>query len=230
MKLETAVQKVIRDWLEGGKNRSLKSMSRKTGLSYPTVRRIERAEGQPQHASVIKILEVALGSAERIQNFLLEFMPEYVPVVAEKAKIGLGYISARSNSPVHVSIFRELGFGSRAIDSLVEKFGPSTAAAVSDLIADGLAIQEEGVVKSTEVRVTNVDFTREAIHQMADHLDFNLPGNEGDFAHLDLNLAGAQAIHEAVCELKLKLAKIRANSDYQGGSKKVAFSVLMTMY
>lgn len=72
------LRQVIDKYLDGHRSRSLATLSRATGVSYTTLRRLYQREGNPTAEPVLKIVDVALTNAQRLQ-----FINRYYPEIAE---------------------------------------------------------------------------------------------------------------------------------------------------
>lgn len=79
--LTDEIRGVIDRYLSGHRNRSLSSLSRASGVSYTTIRRLYQREGNPTAEPVLKIVDAALNNDEKI-----EFINRHYPEIAVTIK------------------------------------------------------------------------------------------------------------------------------------------------
>lgn len=79
--LTDEIRGVIDRYLSGYRNRSLSSLSRASGVSYTTIRRLYQREGNPTAEPVLKIVDAALNNDEKI-----EFIHRHYPEIAVTIK------------------------------------------------------------------------------------------------------------------------------------------------
>ena len=91
--LSDNLRNVIDRYLNGHRNRSLATLSRASGVSYTTLRRLYQREGNPTAEPVLKIVDVALNNEEKLE-FIRRYYPEIVVNVS-----GLQAGVFASNSP-----------------------------------------------------------------------------------------------------------------------------------
>ena len=232
MQLVFALQNEIRMWLEGGRNRSLKGLAKKSGLGYSTIRRIESGEAQPQPHTAMKIVRVTRESAEQIHGWVLENIPEYSSHSEPSANLGVIYRAFDKSSATHAGVFRELNFGACRESDLATKFGPGTKQAVEDFVSAKIALKNESEVQLSESNVfvhNNENFVRELSKQNIDNFNPNLPGNVGFIEYLSTDDAGANAIYYLMMEFEERLEKLRREHS-KGGDRKIGVSGMMTMF
>lgn len=75
--LSEDVRGVIEKYLEGHRSRSLATLSRSSGVSYTTLRRLYQREGHPTAEPVLKIVDATLTNDQK-----LEFLNRYYPEIA----------------------------------------------------------------------------------------------------------------------------------------------------
>ncbi|MBM4250755.1 MAG: hypothetical protein FJ146_02165 [Deltaproteobacteria bacterium] len=75
--LSENLRNVIDRYLNGHRSRSLATLSRASGVSYTTLRRLYQREGNPTAEPVLKIIDVALSTEEK-----LDFIKRYYPEIA----------------------------------------------------------------------------------------------------------------------------------------------------
>ncbi len=71
------LRSAIDRYLDGHRNRSLATLSRASGVSYTTIRRLYQREGNPTAEPVLKIIDAALSNEEKI-----EFINRHYPEIA----------------------------------------------------------------------------------------------------------------------------------------------------
>ncbi len=230
MNLEMALQKVISEWLSEKKGRSLRLLARKSGLSYPTIFRMSKAEGSFQNPNILRVIQLIFVKAEQVRGFVAEWMPESLPLADEFAKAGVQFVNVSQVSPLMVRIARDVAFKDMDEKSLLERYGSSGANALEKLVENGI-LEKSGnkiTLSSREQSVSSQEYTREAIKQNSEELDLNLPGHFAVATIDGLNLEGSIAIYNLVENFALNLAKLRLDPAYKG-DKKVAVSALMTL-
>lgn len=231
MKLELELQKVMAQWLSEKKGRSLRLLSRKSGLSYPTILRMSKADGSFINANILKVLQALFPKAKDFRVFVSDHMPEYLELADEYSKADVQFVSPNQVSPIMVRIWRELCFGSCTEDEIFKIFGMSGKMAVERLVESKIVIRNEGKLELAHEaqHMNSIEFIRELIKQVADNLDFNVRGNIAHLANEGLNLQGSIAAYELVEKFVLDINKIRLNPEFKG-DRKVAISALMTIF
>lgn len=73
--LTEELRRVIDRYLDGHRSRSLATLSRASGVSYTTIRRLYQREGNPTAEPVLKIVDAALTNDEKVQ-FINRHYPE----------------------------------------------------------------------------------------------------------------------------------------------------------
>ena len=79
--LSEDLRHVIDRYLNGHRSRSLATLSRASGVSYTTLRRLYQREGNPTAEPVLKIVDVALNNEEKLQ-FIHRYYPEILANVS----------------------------------------------------------------------------------------------------------------------------------------------------
>lgn len=232
MSLEIALQKVIKDWLLEGKSRNLKSLSRQTDLSYPTIRRIYKLEGQPLITTVVRVLNVCLGTADKTKGFLTEWMPDYSAYLDHDADSNTVYIPVQNANPFHVAIVRDVTFSSLTKQALLEKHGLSAVPALEQLLSSGVLVEINNVIelKHYSTYIPTQEFAKESAKQIAENTDINLQGNIIDTSFELLTLEDSRDLYNAFLDFKAELARLKAKKIKGGGTKKIAYSINLTMY
>lgn len=139
MTLLLALQSEIKRWQEGGRNRTLKSLARKSGLSYATIRRFDAGEVRPQPHNVMKIIRVTRETAELVHGWVIEHMPEHSALSEQSASLEMVYKAFERSSATHAAIFRELSFGPCEESDLLRKFGLTSSRAIEEFILSKVA-------------------------------------------------------------------------------------------
>ena len=80
--LSVDLRDVIDRYLDGHRNRSLATLSRASGVSYTTLRRLYQREGNPTAEPVLKIVDAALSNAEKIE-FINRHYPEISATIGQ---------------------------------------------------------------------------------------------------------------------------------------------------
>lgn len=232
MQLVIAVQNEIKAWLEGGRHRTLKSLAKRSGLGYATIRRLENGEVQPQPHTVLKIVRVTRATSELVHEWVLEHMPEYAAHTGPSAGLNVSYRAFDKSSVTHAAIYREMSFGPCDEAVLLNKFGPTSLRAVEEFLAANVVVKDGSTVSlnGKNVFVSNNEmFTREVSKQNIDNFDPTLPGNVGFTEYVSTDLEGATDFYYLVMEFQERLEKLRAK--HQGtGPKRIGLTGFMTTY
>lgn len=80
--LSEDVRGVIEGYLDGHRSRSLATLSRASGVSYTTLRRLYQREGHPTAEPVLKIVDATLTNDQK-----LEFLTRYYPEIANAVTV-----------------------------------------------------------------------------------------------------------------------------------------------
>lgn len=83
------LKKVIDGYLDGHRSRNLASLSRVSGVAYTTLRRFAQMEGHPTAEPVLKILDAALNTNEKI-NFIKRHFPEIANSINSYSGVNYG--------------------------------------------------------------------------------------------------------------------------------------------
>ncbi|RYZ81111.1 MAG: hypothetical protein EOP04_24630 [Proteobacteria bacterium] len=195
MSLEMALQKVIHEWLSKKNGRSLRGLSRKTGLSYPTIHRMSKADGPFLSGNILKVIQTIYVHPQLVRNFVVEWMPDSLPLADANAKSGKQFVSVSQASPLMVKVWRDICFRSRDEMYLVEKYGDVVLPVIERLCDSKLFSKVDGLVTlaSNQQHVNSTEFAREGIKQNADELDLSEAGHYAITSSDGVNSEGAQA-------------------------------------
>jgi DNA-binding transcriptional ArsR family regulator len=100
--LSDEIRGVIDRYLSGHRSRSLSSLSRASGVSYTTLRRLYQREGNPTAEPVLKIVDAALTNDEKIE-FINRHYPELADTINKFQRDA--YASASSRQEALKTVF-----------------------------------------------------------------------------------------------------------------------------
>ncbi|RYZ89020.1 MAG: hypothetical protein EOP04_07950 [Proteobacteria bacterium] len=231
MTLEMAVQKVIRDWLASSKSRTLRSLSRKTGLSYATVRRMESAEVSSHPSTISKVLEVTLGTVEKVRGFMVEWMPTQLSFMSSDEDNGV-FANLSNPDPLHVAIIREVTFENQTFAALEMKFGIAASFAIKELMDKKVLKIVDGQVRheSENRHFTGFAFAREVAVQTADITSEHVPGTVLHSGYDLMTQENYLEAYDLFIKFRADIEKLRNKPSVGPKCKKIAFSINMTQY
>lgn len=179
----------IEAWVQGGRNRSLSGLARKTNVAYSTIRRIAQNESVPHPYTALSIVEVVLPAQER-----LEFLKKHFPLVGNlmdecydrKATDGTHVeedVRRILRLDPHNLVFNIAATRAGTTRAAIrERCGQAGIDAIDDMIEAGILLESaEGkvhFVKDTWIHA-NADDMLEQVRQSTLHFDKRLIGTLG---------------------------------------------------
>lgn len=178
----------INAWLQGNRNRSLSSLSRRSNVAYSTVRRIAQNESIPHPYSALALVEVVMSTPQR-----LEFLKRHFPTIGNL--MDECYSSQVRPEPNEESLrrFLRLEPHNRIFNIASTKSGTQRAAisrlcgqlgidALEEMLDTGLLVEmPDGTIKYTDDNwaLVNVDDFLNQVRHSTEHFDKNLVGTDG---------------------------------------------------
>lgn len=233
---------VIDGYLDGHRSRNLASLSRVSGVAYTTLRRFAQMEGHPTAEPVLKILDAALNTKDKIR-FLEKHFPEIASAIAGYAKLDhsagdsereLEKVFARRRP--HCYIMNLAGNpGGTTADTVNRLYGELGNAALDDMVETGILIRERGgkVVQRHPTFLTfDPEYLLNQIRNSADIFDLSLVGT--DAARMwhwasGVNAEGLRRINEVASKAFAEISAINEDPRYQGNIPCFA-GLLMNVY
>ncbi|SME96449.1 hypothetical protein [Pseudobacteriovorax antillogorgiicola] len=178
----------ISNWLEGGRGRSLSSLSRRCNIAYSTIRRIAQNESTPHPYSALSISEVVMTTPQRIA-FLKKHFPTigdlmdecYSPMIRPEANEGAlkRFLAREPHNRIFNMAATQVGTHRDPINRLAGQLG--IEALEEMLEAEILVEQADGTIKYTHDNwaIGNIEDTLEQVKHSVEHFDKSLVGTDG---------------------------------------------------
>ncbi len=230
MNLVEDIQSAIERWMGTRRNGNLSVLSRLSGVSYPTLRRIMQAEFTPNLQTVMQVVSVIMDDKEG-RNFLCRHFPDFAPIFKKQEEVGYRMVNLSGllqglNRVEFMVLNLAIGEGI-TLQKLQQKFGEQADAAIQRLVAGELIEVSDECVKTKDKNITftNID---EVLHYMSlavqcfNREKVNSYGSHYAIFSERLNDEGMQAANAAVLEAKQKLMEIFCDPKYFGSQPYVA--------
>jgi transcriptional regulator with XRE-family HTH domain len=164
----------INAWLQGNRNRSLSSLSRRCNIAYSTIRRIAQNESIPHPYSALAISEVVMSVPQR-----LEFLKKHFPTIGNLMdECYSGNIRRDTNEEFNIAATKA-GCSRQTVSRLAGQMGLD---AVEEMLDVGLLIEmPDGTIKYSHDNwaIGNVDDALEQVRHSTEHFDKLLLGTDG---------------------------------------------------
>ncbi|SMF62360.1 hypothetical protein [Pseudobacteriovorax antillogorgiicola] len=152
---------IIRSYLEGHKNRSLKGLSMRTGVAYATLRRIYQQDATPTMENILPIIQFVCSREEGIQFLKKHFsnfgswLEDYFNEDQEFIAHDLNRLIQDKENFIIISLAAtERGTTRETIRELLGSFGEKK---VHNLIDHGVLSEVKGVIKTIQSEFGSVD-------------------------------------------------------------------------
>ena len=201
---------VIERYLEGHRSRSLATLSRASGVSYTTLRRLYQREGNPTAEPVLKIADAALTNEEK-RAFINRHYPEiaatinrfesdsYAPKAPRQEQLKTFYVRdphnfilnlAHNDKGTTAEVVRRLT-GERGLEALDEL--------VEHEILERASVAGREVYRLTPLLSHDCDMALAQLQLSADHFDRSLIGTKAArlfHATASINLRALERVHD----------------------------------
>ncbi len=224
MTLVGELQREIDQWMSSRRNGNLSVLSRLSGVSYPTLRRIMQAEFTPNLETVMQVVSVILDDKQG-RLFLCKHFPDFAPIFKKQEEVGYRMLNMagllQTLTKEEFMVFNLASGQGVALARLHEKLGQQADFAIQRLTAADLIEVNEGMVKT---KIKNVSFANleEVLHHMSlaiqcyDREKVNDYGSNYGIFSDRLNDEGIEAANLAILEAKKKLVEVFTDPKYFG--------------
>jgi hypothetical protein len=229
--LSEDLKRVIDQYLEGHRTRSLATLSRISGVAYTTLRRFAQKEGNPTAEPVLKILDATLPTKEKIA-----FLERHFPEIARTISRYSGRSFEESGDPGREDLkmfFRRdphnfvLGLAINVKGTTVEAIrrlcGERGLAALDEMVECQVLDRDmsTGRVKYRDDTLISVDtdFLLNQIRRSADYFDQGLVGTRAariGFATAAVNREGLERAHRIVSDALNEISAVHEDPRYHG--------------
>lgn len=224
MSLVEELQREIEQWMSSRRNGNLSVLSRLSGVSYPTLRRIMQAEFTPNLETVMQVVSVILDDKHGRQ-FLCRHFPDFAPIFKKQEEVGYRMLNMagllQTLTKEEFIVFNLASGQGVPLQRLREKLGQQADFAIQRLAAADL-IETQGEIVRTKIK--NVSFTNieEVLHHMSLAIDcfdrdkVNNYGSQYGIFSDRLNQEGLEAANAAIQEAKKRLVEVYTDPKYFG--------------
>lgn len=237
MSLVLELQREIEQWMNSRRNGNLSVLSRLSGVSYPTLRRIMQAEFSPNLETVMQVVSVVLDQKQATE-FLCRHFPDFAPLFRRQDESGYQLVNvsglAETFTREDFLIFNMAsGHNGTTKQRIREKLGEAGERSLNRLLGSDLITVEGDAIRA---KVGNMSLTslEAVVHHMSlaiqsfDRERLNEGGSTYGLFSERLNAPGIEAASQALIECRKKLLEIFTNPDYLGD--RLFYSVLASSY
>ncbi len=224
------LSQVVKEYLEARPHFSLNGLSKKCGVSEPTLRRIvgQKIKTIPQSTTVLDILSFISGVdsiqsiSKRYPGAIAEFLTDHFPVSENFDQEYSSALNAEFENPIKYLIFKLAGNDSGVRkEKIKELFGAHGIALFEEMIAKGFIDQVSPShyrAKAKSFRTSNEIFTRN-FKLMADYIKTSKHGQKKNLNPFFINKSNsinAKAYEKIVKIQRQAFAKIHQIMDEEG--------------
>lgn len=223
------LKSVIDRYLEGHRSRNLASLSRVSGVAYTTLRRFAQMEGHPTAEPVLKILDSALPTNEKIE-FIRKHFPEIASSITNFSKHEYSRTEPSQEAvkmflrrAPHNFIFNlALNVGGTTVDTIKRLHGERGLEALDEMLESGVLDRDRhGVVRYCDPALLSFDCDTliDQIRNAGESFDRSLIGTDmARIWHLSAGLSkeGIKKIHEIVSRAFVEISEINHDPRYFG--------------
>lgn len=236
MNLIEELQREIEQWMSSRRNGNLSILSRLSGVSYPTLRRIMQAEFTPNLETVMQVISVILDDKTG-RDFLCRHFPDFAPIFRKQEEAGYRMLNMagllQTFTKEEFIVFNLANGQGVTMARLHEKLGQQADFAVQRLLtADLIELKDQHVT----TKIKNVNFANldEVLHHMSlavqvfDREKVNDFGSHYGIFSERLNTEGIEAANQAIWECKKRLVEVYTDPRFFG--QKLYLSVLSSSF
>ena len=242
------LKRVIDQYLEGHRTRSLATLSRISGVAYTTLRRFAQREGNPTAEPVLKILDATLGTTEKIA-FLERHFPEIARTISRYA--GRAYHPQGEGKddpgredlkmffrrdPHNMVLNLAISVRGTTVETIRRLCGERGMAALDEMVECQVLERDPGTgrVKYRDDTLVSLDsdFLLNQIRHSVSYFDRSLIGSKAarlGHATASINRAGLDRIHKIVSEALKDIAAVNEDPSFYGDIPYFA-GLLMNVY
>jgi hypothetical protein len=236
------LKKVIDGYLDGHRSRNLASLSRVSGVAYTTLRRFAQMEGHPTVEPVLKILDAALKTNEKIV-FIKKHFPEIATSITNYA--GRDYKGEEPGReelkmfvrrvPHNYVLNLATNVAGTDVATISRLFGERGTEALDELVELGIVERErDGKVRYREETLISFDcdYLLDQIRNSAEVFDRSLLGtNAARVWHMSagVNKEGLDKIRDIVSAAYQAISEVNEDRKYFGKIPYFA-GLLMNVY
>lgn len=237
------LKKVIDGYLDGHRSRNLASLSRVSGVAYTTLRRFAQMEGHPTAEPVLKILDAALNTNEKI-IFIKKHFPEIASSISSYS--GKDYNGSKEPGREELKMFARrvphnyilnlaTNVGGTSVKTITRLYGERGSEALDELVELGVVERErDGKVRYCEATLISFDcdYLLDQIRNSTEIFDRSLLGtNAARVWHMSagVSLDGLEKIREIVSAAYTAIAEVNEDPKYFGDVPYFA-GLLMNVY
>ncbi|MES2743792.1 MAG: hypothetical protein V4655_00135 [Bdellovibrionota bacterium] len=224
MTLVEELQREIERWMSSRRNGNLSVLSRLTGVSYPTLRRIMQAEFTPNLETVMQVVSIILDDKQG-RVFLCRHFPDFAPIFKKQEEVGYRMLNLagllQTLTKEEFMVFNLASGQGVTMARLHQKLGQQADFAIARLTAADL-IEVQGEVVKTKIKNVSLTNIEEVLHHMTlaiscfDRERVNDYGSQYGIFSDRLNQEGIEAAHTAMLEAKKKLVEVFTDPKYFG--------------
>lgn len=236
------LKSVIDGYLDGHRSRNLASLSRVSGVAYTTLRRFAQMEGHPTAEPVLKILDAALNTNEKIK-FIRKHFPEIADSITSYAKTDFSRTEPGQEAikmfmrrvPHNYILNLALNVGGTSVDTIGRLHGERGLEALDEMVENGIVERgRDGTVRYMDDTMLSFDCDTllDQVRNAAEAFDRSLIGTDAArLWHLGagVNKEGLTKIHEIVSKTFAEISEINQDPRYYGDIPYFA-SLMMNLY
>ncbi|MBC7661214.1 MAG: hypothetical protein H7249_16070 [Chitinophagaceae bacterium] len=236
MILVEELQTEIDQWMSSRRNGNLSVLSRLSGVSYPTLRRIMQAEFTPNLETVMQVVSVILDDKQG-RSLLCRHFPDFAPIFKKQEDVGYRMLNMagllQTLTKEEFMVFNLASGQGVSRTRLHEKLGQQADIAILRLTAADL-IETHGDVVKTKIKNVSFANLEEVLHHMGlaiqcfDRDKVNDAGSHYGIFSERLNQEGIEAASLAMVELKKRLVEVFTDPKYFGD--RLYINVLSSSY
>ncbi len=209
---------LIKTYVDGHKNRSLKGLSMKTGVAYATLRRILLQDAVPTMENILPIIQFICSKEDGIVFLKTHFpsfgtwLEEYFSDDQDFVDSDMNHLIKDKENFVIISLAAtDAGTTRETIRELLGVFGEQK---INNLIDHGVVVEVQGCVKTTKKEFGSVDpdSVLAQIKNAADIFNKNRLGSATAMAGIQtdgVSEEGLKEIFKVMVEAEMKVSKIR---------------------
>lgn len=240
--LSEDIRGVIEHYLDGHRTRSLATLSRTSGVSYTTLRRLYQREGNPTAEPVLKIVDSTLNNDKKI-----EFLNRHYPEIANAVNVERKTYApeAERDESLKTFLFREphnfiLNLAHTDMGTTREDVrrlnGERGVEALDELLENDLLTQEyvgkQQVLKRPPSLSQDCDIAINQIKLSADHFDRSLTGTKAArIFHTtgSVSQRALEEIHDILSDAIRAVLKVK-NDPRSAGNVPMFSAMMMNVY
>lgn len=235
--LESAIeiQNYINKYLKKSKKNNLKSLSKSSGITYPTLRRLANGEGSPSYRTAICILMVITNNdSQAVCNYLDQYFPNEAKLfktILQKTEFAEDELQDTLEDEFDYFVLAYIGTKVSTKNSIARILGNPGLKSLDKFINQNLVFEENGKLrlKTDNYMLTNNNILN-TIKSHALFFNQDMIGSEGACLYNLTEGVSIEGIRKIKAELNLFLTKACEIMDNYNGNIPIFLNGMMNAY